>query len=130
MKKLILIFTLLTTLLSAGEIKWVEDYDDAIEMAQKNNKVVMVMLSREGCPACEYMEDIVFTNDEVLKILNKDFIPVHIDIYKGFVPDGLTYIGTPTFHFVNKNEKIIDTLVGGKNSKTFMEKLSAVIANR
>ena len=129
MKKLILIFTLLTTLLYAGEIKWV-DFDDAIEMAQKNNKTLLVMLSREDCPACAYMKDIVFKNDEVLKMINRDFIPVHIDIYKGFIPDDMTYIGTPTFHFIDKNEKIIDTLVGGKNAKTFMEKLNAVIANR
>ena len=128
LKKIFLTLTLLSTLLFSGEIKWV-DYDDAIEMAEKNNKIVMVMLSREGCMGCEYMEDVVFKNDRVLKMLTKDFIPVHVDIQQDFVPDGMSYIGTPTFHFVDKNEKIIDTLVGGKNAKDFMEKLNTLKAN-
>ena len=129
MRKIILILALLTTLLSGNEIKWI-DFDDAIEMAENNNKTILVMLSREGCPACEYMLDVVFKNEEVLEAINKDFIPVYIDIYKGFMPDDMPYIGTPTFHFVDKNEKIIDTLVGGKNSKVFIAKLNAVKAIR
>ena len=128
MKKILLLLTLLSTLLLSSEIKWV-DYDDAIEMAETNNKVVMVMLSREGCPGCEYMKEVVLPNDAVFKILKSDFITVHVDIHQDFIPDGMTYIGTPTFHFVDKNEKILDTLVGGKNAKTFMEKLNTVKAN-
>ena len=112
-----------------ADLQWV-DYDDALEMAEKNDKIIMVMLSRRGCPACEYMEDIVFTNKNVLKVLNKDFIAVHVDIHFGFVPEGLTYIGTPTFHFVDKSEKKLGRLDGGKNAKSFMDKLEEVKANR
>ncbi|EDZ62189.1 putative thioredoxin [Sulfurimonas gotlandica GD1] len=127
MKKIILIISLLISSLFA-EIKWVE-YDDALELAKKENKIIMVMLSRENCVACEYMEDIVFDDDVVLKELYKDFIPVHIDIYKGFIPnDDLTYMGTPTFHFLNKHEKKIGRIDGGVNKKDFSDKLKEVKA--
>ncbi|NOR58530.1 MAG: thioredoxin fold domain-containing protein [Sulfurimonas sp.] len=126
MKKIILIVTLLVSSLFA-EMKWV-DYDDALEIAQKENKIIMVMLSRENCVACEYMEDIVFDDNAVVKEVLKDFIPVHIDIYKGFIPnDDLSYIGTPTFHFLNKDEEKIGRIDGGINKKDFYNKLKEVL---
>ncbi len=128
MQKIFFILTLLSTLLFSNELKFV-DYDDAIEMAEKNNKIIMVMLSREGCPACEYMKEVVFKDKNVLKRLNSDFIAVYVDIHQDFMPEGLTFVGTPTFHFLDKNEKKLDRLDGGKNSKVFLEKLNAVKAN-
>ena len=126
MKKIILIITLLVSSLFA-EMKWVE-YDDALETAQKENKFIMVMLSRENCGTCEYMEDVVFDDDAVVSEVLKDFIPVHIDIYKGFIPnDDLSYIGTPTFHFLNKDEKKIGRIDGGVNKKDFYNKLKEVL---
>ena len=125
MKKIFLLLVLLSSMVFA-ELKWV-DYDDALELAEKENKIVMVMLSRVGCMGCEYMEDIVFKDKNILKQLDKDFIAVHVDIQEDFVPDGLTYIGTPTFHFVNKDEKQLDRIDGGVNAKDFANKLKVVL---
>lgn len=125
MKKIFLLLVLLSSMVFA-ELKWV-DYDDALELAEKENKVVMVMLSRVGCMGCEYMEDIVFKDKNILKQLKKDFIAVHVDIQEDFVPDGLTFIGTPTFHFVDKDEKKIDRIDGGINAKDFANKLKVVV---
>ena len=121
----ILLFLLLITTLYSSELKF-HDYDDALAISEKNGKVVMVMLSREGCPACEYMEDVVFKDKNVIKVLNRDFLAVHIDIYKGFVPDDMPHFGTPTFYFVDKNEKKLETFVGGKHAKNFIKILEAV----
>ena len=54
MKKIVLIIAFLVTSVFA-DINWVEDIDDAYDKAAKENKNVMVMLSRKGCPACKYM---------------------------------------------------------------------------
>jgi len=126
MKKLLLTAILLVGSLFA-EVTWV-NYDDALKMAKKENKIVLVMLSREGCPACEYMDDIVFENDAVIDAMNKDFIGVHLDIHQDFVPDGLTYIGTPTFYFLNKHERKLERIDGGINAKKFADKLKEVKA--
>lgn len=127
MKKIVLTLALLVSSIFA-DLNWV-DYDDAIEMAEKNNKIVMVMLSREGCPACEYMTDIVFEYDNILKEINENFIPVHVDIHQDFMPEGLTFVGTPTFHFLDKSEKKLYKIDGGKNGKDFMDILTKVKAS-
>ncbi|MBU0720643.1 thioredoxin family protein [bacterium] len=127
MSKIILIASLLVSSLFA-EIHWMK-YDDAIEKAKKENKIVMVMLSREDCPTCEYMDDIVFEDDNVVNEFNKDFLGVHLDIHNDFIPEGLTYIGTPTFHFLNKSERRLDRIDGGANARDFRDKLKEVKAN-
>jgi thioredoxin-related protein len=125
MKKILLIVSLLISSVFA-DVAWV-DYDDAIEFAEKENKLVMVMLSREGCSGCEYMKDIVFENDDISKILKENFISVHVDIQQDFIPSGLTYIGTPTFYFLDKNEKKLERIDGGRNAKSFMEILQKLV---
>jgi len=56
------------------------------------------MLSKKNCDACWYMENIVFDDDELVRRIEKNFIPLHLDIHDDNI-HGLTYIGTPTFYF-------------------------------
>jgi len=119
MSKIILALSLLVSLASA-ELKWASSYDAALAQAAKEKKKVMVMLSREECPACEYMNDIVFEEKAVENEIGKNFVPVHIDIHKDFIPEGLGYIGTPTFHFLDAKGKKIGRHNGGANVPTFM----------
>ncbi len=122
MTKIVLIIAFLITS-AFGDINWVEDIDDAYEIAAKENKNVMVMLSRKGCPACEYMKDIVFKDKNFINRFNKELVAVHIDIHKGFIPDGLEYFATPTFYFLDSNEKKLHRINGAHNSKEFAEEL-------
>jgi len=119
MVKIILALSLLASLASA-ELKWASSYDAGLAQAAKEKKRVMVMLSKEDCPACEYMEDIVFEEKTVENEIHKSFVPVHIDIHKDFIPEGLGYIGTPTFHFLDAKGKKIGRYDGGANVQTFM----------
>ncbi len=127
MKKILALLTLTTSLLMA-ELNWVNSYDAALETAKKEGKMVMVMLSSEGCPACEYMKDIVFDDDNVIEELHMAFVPVHIDIHAQMVPSGLGYIGTPTFHFLTAEGKKIDRIDGGANVVDFTTKMREVKA--
>lgn len=119
MKKIVLALVLLASCAMA-ELKWATSYDVALVQAKKEKKNVMVMLSREGCPSCEYMTDIVFEEKIVVNEVEKSYVPVYIDIHKDFIPDGLGYMGTPTFHFLDANGKKIGRYVGGANIPNFM----------
>jgi len=128
MKKLLLTAILLTNALMA-DLVWL-DYDVAVEEAQKSDKMVMVMLSQKGCPACEYMTDIVFKDKNVEAKLSSEFLVVYTDIYTGFVEDGMSYAGTPTFYFLDKNEKTLERFSGGLNVRDFTKKLKKVQAQK
>jgi thioredoxin-related protein len=124
-KKIFLLLSLISSLLMA-ELEWAPSYDKALEKASKEGKLVMVMLSQEGCPACEYMKDIVFEEDSVTEEMKMGFIPVYIDIHNDFVPSGLGYIGTPTFHFLDADGKKVGRLDGGANAVEFTAKIREV----
>lgn len=128
MKKIVLALALLGSTLFA-DIKWV-GFDDAIEVAKENGKIVMVMLGREECPACEYMKDIVFKDTKVKAEIAENFIPVYLDIHNDFIPDGLPYIGTPTFHFMNEYQIKKGRIDGGVNVADFMQEIEKVKAKK
>lgn len=126
MKKILMLMTLAATMLFA-ELEWVEDYKAGLEKAKQEGKYVMVMLTKEGCPACVYMKEIVFDDDEVIAAVQKHYVPVMLDINTHLLY-GLSYIGTPTFYFLGQNEVRIQRYDGGANQKDFMELLKQVEA--
>lgn len=126
MKKVLFFILFITNSLFA-QVQW-HEYDKAVEA--KNSKIIMVMLGRESCPACAYMNDVVFSDVKIQNELNKNFLPVHVDVDKDFVPDGLTYIGTPTFYFLTHTEKVLLKTQGAYNVKDFLDILEKVKAKR
>ena len=112
-----------------ADLKWVK-YNAALEEAKKSDKLIMVMLSRKDCPACEYMQDIVFYDKNVAAKVNENFISVYIDIDNDRIPNGLNYIGTPTFHFLNQYEIKKHRIDGGMNVKDFTQEIQMVLEKK
>jgi len=123
------IFVLLVFLVTSAfaDVKYV-DLFDAYDKAEAEKKIVMIMLSQQGCPGCEYMESIVFNNKNVAKSLKENFVVVHVDVYKDGIPDGLEFFATPTFYFLNADEEVLKRINGGENAKDFTATLKAMKA--
>lgn len=121
MKKILLLLLILASSLFA-KVEW-SDMFDAYDDAQASDKIVMIMLSRKGCPGCEYMKSVVFEDKEVMELLKEGFISVELDVQEDFVPENLEYFATPTFYFLDKNEKILKRINGGEKAKDFIKTL-------
>jgi len=89
-----------------ADLNWLKDLDDAYDKAENEKKIVMVVLSQRGCPACIYMENVVFKNKDVIEFFNKYFIGVNLDIHHDSVPLELEHFVTPTIYFLTSDEKI------------------------
>lgn len=55
-----------------------DDYDEAMRYAQKVNKPVLVDFTGHGCVNCRKMEENVWIEEEVNKILNEDYVLVSL----------------------------------------------------
>jgi len=108
-----------------GDIKWSENYVQGMKEASESGKIMMVMLSKEDCPACWYMENVVFENEAVMKRINANFINVHLDIHKDNL-EGLDFIGTPTIYFLDARGQKISRIDGAANVKDFTSALNAL----
>lgn len=124
----VLFSLLLLTLCASAESNWSHSYSQAKEEAIKEAKLVMVMLSKEHCQACWYMEKVVLKNEKVKKLVMNNFIPVHLDIHKDVVPNEFDYIGTPTFYFMSaEGKKIAPRMDGASNAKEFIKKINKIL---
>ena len=128
MIKKILASLVLLVMTVFAEQDWLRSYEEGKTQALQENKLVLVMLSKEGCDACWYMENIVFEDSAVDAVLKKNFVPVYLDIHQDSVPEQFKYIGTPAFYFTDAHgKKIGHVLNGASNVKDFMSRVNTVL---
>ena len=102
-------------------------YGKAVKVAKDEDKIIMIKLSRENCHFCEKMDREVFSDEEIIKAINQDFTVVNIDIGKEELPLKLKKGMTPTFIFVNKNEKVMAKIPGSWTKQDFLEILKEAV---
>lgn len=108
--------------------QWLDSIDEAKEIALKEDKLIMLMLSKEECNACWYMENIVLEEKDVNILLESRFVSVYLNVRSENVPDKFPYVGTPTFYFLDAQGNIIGKrLSGALNTKEFVARLAQVL---
>lgn len=100
-----------------------ENFDTALQKAKLNHKIVMIKAMSERCHFCRKMDSEVLIDKEVIKAIEKDFIPVSIDVSVHILPLGLKAQLTPSFIFVDENAKIIMNVPGAWNKQDFISLL-------
>jgi thioredoxin-related protein len=114
--KLFLSFCFFGAVALFGAPNWSPNYAKAFEKAKEQKKGVMIMLSQENCDACWYMENIVFEEADLVQEIEKDFIPLYLDVIDDDL-HGLSFTGTPTLYFLQANGETIKRLDGVFNIK-------------
>ena len=72
-------FAFFTAPLYAAEIDWRHWEIEAFETAKAENKIILVSVGMEGCAACQRMESLTYTNDDVIDVINEHFMPIEVD---------------------------------------------------
>lgn len=126
MKK-IAIMMLLAMGLNAAQFNWIYTYKEASAKALKENKPMVVYMHRSGCESCDFLEQKVFTDENLSAYVNTHYVPTLLNVQKSDAPKHLVVKASPVFHFVNgKGEPIEETQYGGKNAKSFLKILQEV----
>ena len=125
MKRVILLIISFAVVVVANELKTIHTYKTALHKAQKEHKLVMVMMSYSGCPLCDYMKDIVLERPKVLDYLNEHFYVVMKDLQRDRYPERFSVIDTPTFFFIDPVTKtdVIERKSGGFRPDDFLKLL-------
>jgi uncharacterized protein YyaL (SSP411 family) len=86
-----------------GEINWRDNWNSALEEAQKVNRRILLELYMDGCPHCARLHNETHGDAEVAQTLNSTYVPVrlegrkHMEIVKQFNVTGAptTLVLTP-----------------------------------
>jgi len=100
-----------------------EGFDKALERAKKEHKIIMIKAMTKECHFCRKMDREVMIEEEVVKAIEKDFIPVSIDISVHQLPLGIKAEVTPSFIFIDENAKVLENVPGAWGKIDFLELL-------
>ena len=110
-------------------LEWLE-FDEAIKIQEKNSKVIMIDVIRSHCQYCKQMNKNVFDDKEMSKWIEKRFIPVKVNLDDDILPIDVDVRMTPTFYFVDKNQKIIKRIPGSWNIQDFKDLTKKIKGNK
>ena len=127
MKYIALIFLSISLLFSAEIVKVDGSYADALTIAKKDGKKLMVMMTTRVCPWCKRAKKNTLTNDKVIEAVNKDYIFVEIDRDRDRdeYPEDLYSRMVPTFSLVDsKNEELLYQIIGYRPPSKFLKEIN------
>ncbi|QVY65013.1 thioredoxin family protein [Polaribacter sp. Q13] len=95
-------------------------FQEALDKAKKENKLVFMDCYTTWCGPCKWMTKEIFPLKEVGDFYNENFVSIKVDMEKG---EGIALNNTysvnayPTLLFIAPDGKLVHKLVGGKQAK-------------
>ncbi len=108
------IFILILSIYSyATDIKTYSNYQEAIEKGQKTNKKVLLVLTTNNCYWCRKMKKETLKNQEVIKLINDNFIFVLLNNTKDKYPEKFSSNFFPTTYLIEPKKEAEITVMHG-----------------
>lgn len=90
-------------------------WQQALEQAQKENKLIFLDLYASWCGPCKMLKSKTFTNADVGQFFNKNFINYAVDAEKGTgieLAKKFKITGYPTLLFIDSNGNLVAKTMG------------------
>jgi len=127
MKKIVWLLLTAAGLLFSADIVWQKDMQTAFALAEKENKLVMVMVEGEHCRWCKKMRYRTLGDEGVIEKLQKHYVSVRVDELDKAAMKILPPVkGVPTIFFLYPNKKVIERVTGYYKADDFMSYLKEI----
>lgn len=120
-----ILITALIALLSAGT-DWPSDYEKALIEAKKEKKDIYLFIGSEYCKYCDKLEAEVFSKEDVIKRLKKDYVLIYLSRDIDDIPEKFETKPVPRHYFLTTEGEIIYTTIGYRSVEAFYELLDEV----
>ena len=110
----------------SNDVVWAEDIVSARELANESDKNMLLFFTGEWCSPCRIMKREVFADEEVMKAINSQVVPVMIDVDAPKSEELVKLYkigGTPITIFTDSKGKVLDYAVGKIGKTKFLEML-------
>jgi len=107
---------------SSGRSRFLS-FDEALEQAKREHKIVLLEVVTTNCQFCKKMEKEVLSKERVQEALAKEFVLAQVNADKQELPLGLSTQMTPMFVFISEKENVEDMRLGYIELENFLELL-------
>ncbi len=112
---------LLTVSVLASQISWSSNYHMARYEAKKIDKDILLFISSVDNPFCDYMEEDIFKDQEIVDYIRRDYLAVKLIIETDNLPQGLLIFSAPTVYFLtNKGKQLHKRITGEVTPKQML----------
>lgn len=126
MKKILFTALIFTFSLFGAEVKWEKDLASAVERSVKEQKPLMVLVTKNGCRWCDVLKQNTLKNPKVVALLNRDFVSYEGIVDNNTVPPALMTQGTPATWFIKGKTPMFEPVMGAVESEDFLKALDIV----
>jgi len=111
-------------MLHAHVVEMEEDYTEALQHAEAQDRPLLVYLYMLNCKSCDYMDHAVFTDERIVDYLLEHYVVVHLYTNDRGLPSDLQVEMSPVFHFIDSRDgEMIESIMGGRDPERFLELL-------
>ena len=110
----------------SNDVVWADNIETARELANDSDKNMLLFFTGEWCSPCRIMKREVFADEEVMKAINSQVVPVMIDIDDPKAQEIVKLYkvgGTPVTIFTDSKGNVLDYTVGKIGKTKFLEML-------
>jgi len=94
------------------DIRW-QSFADGMARGKSENKKVFLHFYAKWCAACKLMEDNTFTDPGVIDSLNKDYVPIKVDVDRNRkISEMFRVRSLPDTWFIAENTEILGHRLG------------------
>ena len=115
------------------KVNWLEWSKESFEKAKKEDKPILLDLTAVWCHWCHVMDSTSYSNEDVVNMINNDFIPIKVYIDKRpDIRERYNMGGFPSTVFLNSEGNIIagETYVPPERLKIMLETVKSTYKNR
>ncbi len=115
----------------ASRVQWAANFTTALEQAKAKNRPVFVDVYADWCGWCKRLDQEVFTQNPVARMLNDSFVPVKVDGDKE--PDfsqNYAIEGLPTMLVLEADGSEIGRIAGYKTAEALQKELTEILRAR
>ena len=111
----------------AKDIKWVKTFGEAISMAKKTDKLIMVDFYTDWCSWCKRLDSDTYPSKEVGKAANQ-FISLKLNAEKDGIAEAKKYrvTGFPSILFINGSGEVESKIDGYMPAAPFAQKMTQI----
>jgi len=111
---ILLLISLVISTLSATELNWEHNYNNALDIAKKEKKLVYLFIGADRCRHCDRFKKETLSNKKLIEDMKKQYVLLYMSRDQHKIPEGFEKYGVPMHYFLTPEGKIISQAQGGR----------------